>query len=176
MFLNFDNGHKVSSTIRAQIQTMRKRNYFNRVRGISSPQRAASCLQTSVALIHLRFSLHHLSLGGPLDRPEDAFNMPLYEAAAVGSDGNDVTPVVAPYLVTFTPNTALGWAANDSVDFRVHFASIPENTVLYTVSVKRSLDEDDITIGQIVSRSPILATPYGDETIFFNHMKKAWQP
>ncbi|OQV11483.1 Protein PTHB1 [Hypsibius exemplaris] len=110
------------------------------------------------------------------DRPESITNMPLYEQASVGSDGVNASTIVAPYLVTLTPNPAVGWDADDQTDFRTKLAAIPEGSLLYTVSVKRSLDEDDAVIGEVVSRSAIIASSYGDETIFFNHAKKAWQP
>ncbi|OQV12278.1 hypothetical protein BV898_13470 [Hypsibius exemplaris] len=114
--------------------------------------------------------------GGPLDHPADFNNVPLYEQAAVGSDGRNVSTVVAPYEISLRPNPALAYDENDPADFRRHLVAIPAGTLLYTVAVKRTLDEDDGTvIGQLTSRSAMVASPYGDEVLFFNHAKKAWQ-
>lgn len=45
---------------------------------------------------------------------------------------------VAPYKVTFVPNGSIGWDPHTKEDLRVHLDRIPEGTVLYTVSARRT--------------------------------------
>ncbi|OQV12663.1 hypothetical protein BV898_13072 [Hypsibius exemplaris] len=122
-------------------------------------------------------SIFSLPGGEALDHPVDFNDIPLYEQASVQSDGMDVSEVVAPYVVSFRPNPALAYDERDQTDFRKRLAGIPSGTVLYTVVGKRTLDdEDSVMIGQLVSRSEVVTSRYGDEVLFFNHATKSWRP
>lgn len=109
--------------------------------------------------------------GGPTSRPEDFNIIPLKEAASVGSDGENVSVPVVPYIVTFRPNPALAYDENDITDYRLQMAKIAEGTLLYTVSVTRFDEYDSTVIGTLTSQSQVMATPYADEVLFFQHSR-----
>ena len=58
-------------------------------------------------------------------------------------------------------------------DFRVALQSIKPGTVLWELSGKRTSDEaeEPVHIGELVVTSPILASSYCDDTLFFQHMR-----
>ncbi|XP_055353809.1 uncharacterized protein LOC129599543 isoform X2 [Paramacrobiotus metropolitanus] len=113
--------------------------------------------------------------GGRDDRPESETNLPLYEHAAVDNEGRAVSPVVAPYEISFTPNPELAWSPDTTEDLRVNLGKIPVGSVLYTVTAKRGLRMEAETIGEIISTSRFVASRYGDEILFFQHARHRWQ-
>ncbi|XP_055338097.1 uncharacterized protein LOC129588077 [Paramacrobiotus metropolitanus] len=115
--------------------------------------------------------------GGPDDRPESALNLPFYEAASVDANGMNVSEAVrAPYRITYLPNGDLGWDANSAQDVRMQLTTIPENSVLFTLAVSPTQNSDATEIiGQLVSRSPVFGSHYGDENLFFQHPSKRWR-
>ncbi|XP_055349351.1 uncharacterized protein LOC129596178 [Paramacrobiotus metropolitanus] len=121
-------------------------------------------------------SLHLLPGDSTWDRPEKEENLPLYEHACIDSDGNVPAAIRAPYRITFTPNRDLGWSASTPNDFRTHLAQIPVGSVLQTISVQRDVNAHEEIIGQVVTESTFVATPYNDEQLYFQHHAKRWRP
>jgi hypothetical protein len=115
--------------------------------------------------------------GSKADKPESALNMGLFEQAAVSANGQKVMAIniVTPYMVTLTPNAALGWEALDGTDYRLKLANIAEGSLLYNVSARQTMDGEDQVIGQLISTSAFIASVYGDEHLFFNHARKPWK-
>jgi hypothetical protein len=114
--------------------------------------------------------------GGNEDRPESNLNLPLYEQAAVDCHGEIPTSVYAPYVIKFLPNPSLAWSPNTNNDFRVNLKGVPTGSLLYTVSVGRDLLSNEQVIGELVTTSPLVASKYGDENLFFQHAHKRWRP
>ncbi|OWA54103.1 hypothetical protein BV898_18520 [Hypsibius exemplaris] len=113
--------------------------------------------------------------GTTQDRPESNHNLPLYEQASVTRDGQPVEKVVAPYQVNFIPNPAAGWDPANTQDVRVNLNAIPEGTVLYTLTAKRTSTATEEVIGQLITKSPFVASAYEDATLFFQHAAKRWR-
>ncbi|OQV16925.1 hypothetical protein BV898_08931 [Hypsibius exemplaris] len=109
------------------------------------------------------------------ENPENGLNIPLFEQASVTSDGTKEEKVVTPYRMTLTPNADLGWASDDTKDFRTHLADIPMGSVLYTVSARRRRGDEDIEIGQLITSGQFVASVYGDKTLFFSHPRTPWK-
>ncbi|GAU95326.1 hypothetical protein RvY_06960-2 [Ramazzottius varieornatus] len=114
--------------------------------------------------------------GSRQDKPEDLGNLGLVEEAAVTSEGAVVENILAPYKVTFVPNGSIGWDPHTKEDLRVHLDRIPEGTVLYTVCARRTRTSHDELLGELVLQSKFVASPYGDEVLFFQHASKRWHP
>ena len=57
-------------------------------------------------------------------------------------------------------------------DMRVALAeTIPPGTVLYKVSVRELQDADAEDIGTLETEGPMVASKFGDESLFFKHMR-----
>jgi len=114
--------------------------------------------------------------GTDFDRPVAETNLPLYEAASVDSQGIVASAVVAPYRIGFIPNPTLSYDSNTNIDFRYHLGNVVPGTKLYTVSVTRFAGEPEQVIGEVVATGHFVASPYGDEELFFQHHPKRWRP
>jgi hypothetical protein len=112
----------------------------------------------------------------PYEKPENERTLPLLEAAELHSDGSPVEQAVAPYLITFIPNPKIAISKDSKRDLRTELQEIPANTVLYTISVKKSLDAPAEEIGELITRSNFIASEYGDSKLFFQHMSRRSTP
>ena len=57
-------------------------------------------------------------------------------------------------------------------DMRVALAeAIPAGTVLYKVSLRELSDSAAEEIGTLVTEGPMVASKFGDESLFFKHMR-----
>lgn len=86
--------------------------------------------------------------------------------------GRSVASPVAPEQLQFVPAAsvkAVPRRNSPDVDFRVDLAAIPEGTTLYEVFAVRTIGERPVRIGAIVTRSPVTASRFGDEALFFKH-------
>ena len=105
--------------------------------------------------------------------PENERTLPLEEAAAIRADGATVAHVIAPYEIEFWPTKAAAsfTPSQDDLDVRERLAAIPMGTQLYEVTA-RDRQGNRSGVGRIVTDSPIIASQYGDETIFFQHQSR----
>lgn len=89
--------------------------------------------------------------------------------ASVLRDGSTVPGARVPHRLDLVgaPELASSWAAIEA-DFRVKLAAIPEDTVLYSVHAK-DIAGDPAPIADLVSRTRLIASPYGDAQLFFQH-------
>jgi hypothetical protein len=113
--------------------------------------------------------------GTRTDKFESANNLGLYEQASVTPQGEVVKNVKAPYVVIFSPNRAISWSPTSTADVRVNLNAIPQGSLLYTVSVKRTPTAPEEVIGQLVTTSEFVASKYEDEELFFQHAAKQWR-
>ncbi len=107
------------------------------------------------------------------EKPENEMTLPLVEAASIQANGTAVSGVIYPRRIIFTPNPKVAIASDSEKDFRIEFENIAEGTVLYEVSVKKDEDSNAEPIGRIVTRSKFIASKYGDQKLFFQHMKRS---
>ena len=49
--------------------------------------------------------------------------------------------------------------------------TIPAGTVLYKVSIRELSDSAAEEIGTLVTEGPMVASKFGDESLFFKHMR-----
>lgn len=116
--------------------------------------------------------------GGPLDRPSSVGNLGIYEQSSVRSDGTKEAKVIAPFKLAFKPNPANAFSGATTKDFRKEIQKhVPSGRVLYYVSGMRMEDSTlEEPIGEIVLDSELLASKWGDESLFFRHTSLAWRP
>lgn len=112
-----------------------------------------------------------------LCRPEGPGKLPLLEAARILADGSQVPPaeVKTPYKIIFEPTKEVQglFAAHLDGDLRTALGALPVGTVLYNVLLtgSREPDAERHLAGTITMTSEFLASKFGDEILFFQHMR-----
>ena len=110
-------------------------------------------------------------------RPEGPGKLPLLEAAQIQADGTHVPPaeVKTPYEIIFEPTKEVQglFAAHLEGDMRTALGALPAGTVLYNVllTASREPDAERHMAGTITMTSEFLASKFGDEQLFFQHMR-----
>lgn len=114
-------------------------------------------------------------------RPESPEILPLLEAAQTRADGSKVPPaeVRTPFKILFEPTKevqglyAKQLAAEPEGDMRIALGSLPIGTVLYNVllTATRAPDAERHLTGTITMTSTFVASKFGDESLFFQHMR-----
>lgn len=150
----------------------RNKNFFaNKFQNIAAPPTG-----TFGKLLAKALALALLLLSPGTDfRPLDENNLPLYEHASVTSQGIYPSKVVAPYLISFTPNPSLGYNSKENKDFRRKLGEIPGGTLLYTVAVRRDMNATEEIVGRVVTEGQFVASKYGDTSLFFQHHRLPWK-
>lgn len=100
--------------------------------------------------------------GDPLRRGVD-------HLAGVGGDGAGVDKPVAPYQIFFEPTHRDGIPADTANDFREDLAGVKPGTMIYEVTATAAPNAPKVRIGRLVTRSPFVASEYGDTTLLFKH-------
>jgi hypothetical protein len=119
------------------------------------------------------FALGLLALpGGASERPESENNSPVYQHAQINEHP---AAVYAPYKVTYIPNPALGWDPADRTDFRAKLAEVPAGVKLWDIAVRRTKTSADEVIGEVILQSEFVASPYQDQTLYFQHPSRRWK-
>ncbi len=99
----------------------------------------------------------------------------MLEAAQVQADGTEVpiADVRAPYQIILqpTPEITAAYQVVMQEDMRLSLAQIAAGSVLFEVQVRESATAELETIGSIVMESEFLASGFGDEVLFFQHMR-----
>ena len=109
-----------------------------------------------------------------------------------GHDGNGVAAVLArvvdsfsraadkaPHQIFFIPTTevkSVPRASSSTVDFRHDLAKIPSGTKIYEIVATESATAPFVRVGQVVTRSEVVASKYGDEKLFFKHEEATKAP
>lgn len=100
-------------------------------------------------------------------------SIPCNQASQVQVTGESVqsSTIVTPSKVIFTPAVEVVDIINskDRRDFRTTLSSIPVGTVLYNVSAYLTDKSQPDPLGVIILESPIVASKYVDEHLFFQH-------
>jgi len=95
------------------------------------------------------------------------------EMATYTQDGVKVANPVFPYSLRYEPNAALSYDDEDyTMTVFEHLSGIAEGTTLYKVYAKdapTSLGGQELLIGEIVLRSELKTSKWGDEHMFFRH-------
>jgi hypothetical protein len=116
----------------------------------------------------------------------DSLQVPIDHFARIMPDGRDLFEGVSyPHEVSFTPEPRVADAVhqlladNPTMDIRQAFRAIPVGTVLYRVTARRNgpggVCNDFVEIGRVVLVSPLVASPYEDQTLFFRHNRGKWR-
>ena len=121
------------------------------------------------------------TLTGVARRPESPEILPLLEAAQTKADGSKVPPaeVRTPFEIIFEPTKevqglyAKQLAEEPEGDMRIALGSLSIGTVLYNVllTATRDADAERHLAGTITMTSKFIASKFGDENIFFQHMR-----
>jgi len=86
------------------------------------------------------------------------------------SQGNKETvPTGHPYELHFVPVQTTRIPSNSTEDIRDQLAKVPENSLLYNVEAVDAKDGTPEKIGEIWTRSPFVASTFGDQNLFFRH-------
>jgi hypothetical protein len=89
-------------------------------------------------------------------------------------NGSRIPVPIAPYQLLYKPTAqarALMQEPNEKEDFRLKLASLPVGLVLYDIYTLAEGDSADNAriLGQLVLASPVVASRYGDEKLYFQH-------
>lgn len=86
-------------------------------------------------------------------------------------DGKLETTPVAPKQLYFHSNSKCNSDPDDSRDFRIKLGELPAGIKLFDVFVKKSdITDELLLIGEIRLDSKFIASKYGDEKLFFQHI------
>lgn len=88
--------------------------------------------------------------------------------ASVEASGRSAFSTVAPHQIYFVPAEGLRISSEGS-DFREELSRIPPGTKLYDVYGSLEEGGERILIGSIETRSPFIASEYGDKKLYFQH-------
>jgi len=110
-------------------------------------------------------------------RPGEPITLPQYEAAAINHDGSVVANPVEPWSVTFVPVAGLSTPSDSTDDFRKHLmevkpfqsASPTAPVAVYQIQVQGDPKDSPKTIGTFSVTSPLYASKFCDEGLFFRH-------
>jgi hypothetical protein len=95
--------------------------------------------------------------------------LPLHHLAEMGLDGKAVASAVVPDRLEFKPTEEAKRVCGEGVDFRTGLAKIPKGTKLFEVFVGEKVDKAVVPFGEVTLDSEWVASPYGDERLFFAH-------
>ncbi|HBD96306.1 MAG: hypothetical protein A2015_15395 [Spirochaetes bacterium GWF1_31_7] len=100
-----------------------------------------------------------------------ALKVSLKPFAEINADGSIESNPIGPEQIFFYPATGTAEDSNDNRDFRLKLNELSEGSKLFDVFVKPA-DETTglILIGEINLESRFIASKYGDEKIFFQHI------
>ena len=98
-----------------------------------------------------------------------AIYLPLHHLAAVNADGSAVEqPVVADRLELHATEEAKAAIGEDG-DFRCRLGQLAEGTVLFDLLVSGDKDAPAQKVGAMTLSSGFVASPHGDQRLFFQH-------
>ena len=103
----------------------------------------------------------------------DPNRLPVRALAGVDRSGASEAMPDAPAQLWFVPTPEVANRADKDTDedFRTKLARIPAGTTLYTVFGAATEDGKRFRIGTLVLRSPIVASRWADERLFFRHQE-----
>jgi hypothetical protein len=103
----------------------------------------------------------------------DPGNLPVNGLAMHGSDGQTQVEPRWPTQLWFVPTIEVHRRADAQVreDFRAKLMRIEPGTVLYNVYGAYTEDGPRIPLGKLTLRSPIVASQWADEKLFFQHQR-----
>ena len=112
-------------------------------------------------------------------RPASQGLLPLYQAAAVTSNGMAVAKPVTPWQIEFEPTkeAVTSYTPYADQDPRLALKHIPVGTAIYGISLRGAKDDElGPIIGHVVTTSKFVASKFGDEHLFFQHMQHRQPP
>jgi hypothetical protein len=93
--------------------------------------------------------------------------------AEINVDGSKVTDPLAPEQIFFYPAIEISQDSKDKRDFRIKLSELHVGTKLFDVYVNNPSDKNNLLlIGEITLDSQFVASRYGDDIIFFQHLVK----
>lgn len=100
-----------------------------------------------------------------------ANDLPVDHLAQIYQDGTRVSSIVAPERLVLKPSSQVAGLISPSSreDFREHLSRVPVGTDLY--EIYGVLKGKEIKIGRLQSSSEMIASKYGDKTLFFQHKR-----
>ena len=104
---------------------------------------------------------------GKMSGRADPLRMDLAHLANVDSSGKTVAAPSAPEQIFLEPTHQDGIPADSAADFRADLARVKPDTAVYEVTALSGGRK--ILLGRIVTRSPFVASEYGDTALAFKH-------
>lgn len=95
--------------------------------------------------------------------------LPLHHMAGVDGEGKKSETPVVPDRLEFVPTDEAKSVCPSRGDFRTSLARIPKGTKLFDVRVSPRMDKETEPFGELRLDSAWVASPYGDERLFFAH-------
>lgn len=98
-----------------------------------------------------------------------AVYLPLHHFAGTHVDGQRVASPVVPDRLEVDPTDEARAAFDPAIDFRLGLALLEPGTRIFDLRVSASIDEDAQPFGSMTLLTRCVATPFGDEQLFFQH-------
>lgn len=95
--------------------------------------------------------------------------LPLHDSAGQNLDGSTVATPVVPDRVELHPTGDVHLTSALKPDWRIELRELPADTVLFELRIAASIDDQAEPYGRVVLERPFVASPYGDEQLFFQH-------
>lgn len=100
---------------------------------------------------------------------KDPLRSEIAQLAAFDASGKRSTNPKAPYQLILEPTGDDGIPTNTTNDFRADLQRVRPNTALYDVIAVERPGGPRTRVGSIVTRSPFVASEYGDKALSFKH-------
>lgn len=91
-------------------------------------------------------------------------------ASKYTENGDKVGDALAPEIAVFEPTREVQFSESPH-DVRLDLLGLPVGTVLFHVFEKKSDGSRGIRMGQVVTKTPFVASEWGDDRIFFRHQR-----
>lgn len=95
--------------------------------------------------------------------------LPLHDPAGQNLDGSRVDSPVVPDRVELHPTGDVHLTSSLKPDWRVELRALPADTVLFDLRTAASIDEPVAPYGRVILERSFVASPYGDQQLFFQH-------
>jgi hypothetical protein len=96
-------------------------------------------------------------------------HMPLDDWASQESNGTQVAEPCVPWGITLEPVPGAQTSSTPGPDYRVKLRAIAPGTVIFKVMMRTEADAPPLHVADLVTRSPFVASRWGDEGLYFQH-------
>lgn len=98
-----------------------------------------------------------------------AVYLPLHHLAGLTPDGQTVAEPKVPDRLEFHGTAEARKALTEHNDWRRSLSSLPSGTRMFDLKLAAAIDAEPVAYGSVTLEQRFVASPYGDERLFFQH-------